>query len=80
MMVDKVHEKFTDIVTELDEDNDGTISWSEFVKILDHEMVPPGGPGSQSRERPKTKIHKKLKTRSREQQIISHFRFGAHFA
>eukprot|EP00747_Dinoflagellata_sp_TGD_P145477 gnl/TRDRNA2_/TRDRNA2_176591_c7_seq13.p1 gnl/TRDRNA2_/TRDRNA2_176591_c7~~gnl/TRDRNA2_/TRDRNA2_176591_c7_seq13.p1 ORF type:complete len:259 (+),score=49.17 gnl/TRDRNA2_/TRDRNA2_176591_c7_seq13:2-778(+) len=36
MMVDKVNEKFGAIVNELDENNDGSLSWEEFQAILDH--------------------------------------------
>eukprot|EP00747_Dinoflagellata_sp_TGD_P145489 gnl/TRDRNA2_/TRDRNA2_176591_c7_seq25.p1 gnl/TRDRNA2_/TRDRNA2_176591_c7~~gnl/TRDRNA2_/TRDRNA2_176591_c7_seq25.p1 ORF type:complete len:270 (+),score=61.65 gnl/TRDRNA2_/TRDRNA2_176591_c7_seq25:2-811(+) len=36
MMVDKVNEKFGGIVAELDENNDGSLSWDEFQAILDH--------------------------------------------
>jgi len=36
MMVDKVKSKFGGIVEELDKNNDGTLSWDEFQKILDH--------------------------------------------
>jgi len=35
MMVDKVHEKFGAIVTQLDDNNDGTICWDEFKDMLD---------------------------------------------
>merc|ERR1719327_1124268 len=35
MMVDKVNEKFADIVKELDTSGDGTLSWDEFQMILD---------------------------------------------
>jgi hypothetical protein len=35
MMVDKVNEKFSHIVSTLDTNNDGTLSWEEFQKILD---------------------------------------------
>ena len=35
MMVDKVHEQFGWIVSRLDNDNDGTLSWEEFQGILD---------------------------------------------
>merc|ERR550537_146 len=35
MMVDKVNEKFSTIVEQLDSDNDGTLSWDEFQKILE---------------------------------------------
>jgi len=35
MMVDKVNEKFGAIVNQLDSNNDGTLSWEEFEKILD---------------------------------------------
>merc|ERR1719262_1283044 len=34
MMVDKVHEKFGDIVHELDKNSDGVLSWTEFKDIL----------------------------------------------
>jgi len=36
MMVDKVNEKFGKIVEELDSNNDGTLSWDEFQKLLDY--------------------------------------------
>jgi len=36
MMVEKVKRKFGDIVQDLDKNNDGTLSWDEFQKILDH--------------------------------------------
>merc|ERR1719265_763939 len=36
-MVDKVHEKFGKIVQDLDKNGDGTLSWEEFQKILDHD-------------------------------------------
>jgi len=35
MMVDKVHEKFSVIVSQLDRNNDGTLIWDEFQKILE---------------------------------------------
>jgi len=35
MIVDKVNEKFGEIVKELDTDGDGDLSWDEFEKILD---------------------------------------------
>jgi len=34
MMVDKVHEKFSGIVRELDKNNDGQLSWTEFEEII----------------------------------------------
>lgn len=34
-MVDKVHEQFDAILSELDDNHDGTISWDEFKAILD---------------------------------------------
>merc|ERR1719238_360956 len=36
MMVDKVHDKFSEIVNDLDTDGDGEISWTEFQAILEH--------------------------------------------
>lgn len=36
LMVEKVADKFKSIVAELDEDNDGSLNWEEFQKILDH--------------------------------------------
>jgi len=36
MMVDKVNEKFSDIVNELDTSGDGSLSWDEFQLILDY--------------------------------------------
>mmetsp|Transcript_28057 Transcript_28057/g.77511 ORF Transcript_28057/g.77511 Transcript_28057/m.77511 type:complete len:494 (-) Transcript_28057:622-2103(-) len=36
MVVEKVNDKFSAIVRELDTDNDGTLSWSEFEKIIDY--------------------------------------------
>eukprot|EP00747_Dinoflagellata_sp_TGD_P145479 gnl/TRDRNA2_/TRDRNA2_176591_c7_seq15.p1 gnl/TRDRNA2_/TRDRNA2_176591_c7~~gnl/TRDRNA2_/TRDRNA2_176591_c7_seq15.p1 ORF type:complete len:338 (+),score=53.52 gnl/TRDRNA2_/TRDRNA2_176591_c7_seq15:265-1278(+) len=35
-MVDKINEKFGEIVAQLDENNDGTISWDEFQGILEY--------------------------------------------
>jgi len=35
MMVDKVNEKFFCIVRDLDKDNDGTLSWTEFEDIME---------------------------------------------
>jgi len=35
MMVDKVNEKFFSIVRDLDKDNDGTLSWTEFEDIME---------------------------------------------
>jgi len=35
MMIDKVNEKFGGIVAELDSNNDGTLSWDEFQRILE---------------------------------------------
>merc|ERR1719326_1750452 len=35
MMVDKVNDKFKDIVKDLDTSGDGTLSWDEFQMILD---------------------------------------------
>jgi hypothetical protein len=35
MMIDKVKEKFSSIVEELDRNKDGVLSWEEFKKILD---------------------------------------------
>merc|ERR1719478_412853 len=35
MMVDKVNEKFDDVVRKLDNDSSGLISWGEFQQILD---------------------------------------------
>jgi len=35
MMVDKVNEKFSDIVATLDEDHDGSLSWKEFQQIIE---------------------------------------------
>lgn len=39
MTVDKVHEQFGEIVQELDENGDGTLSWEEFQKIMDHKSA-----------------------------------------
>jgi hypothetical protein len=36
MMIDKVNETFRSIVDELDENNDGQLSWEEFQAIVDH--------------------------------------------
>lgn len=36
IMVDKVNETFGTIVSDLDENNDGTLSWEEFQHILDY--------------------------------------------
>lgn len=36
MMCEKVNDKFTSIVAQLDKDNDGTLCWDEFQKILDY--------------------------------------------
>merc|ERR1719326_2042533 len=36
MMVDKVNEKFGEIVAQLDADGDGKVSWKEFTKVLDY--------------------------------------------
>lgn len=36
MIVDKVHERFGDIVKKLDENNDGDLTWEEFTKLLDY--------------------------------------------
>jgi hypothetical protein len=35
MMVDKVHEKFSQIVEQLDKNSDGNLSWDEFQQILE---------------------------------------------
>jgi hypothetical protein len=35
MMVDKVNEKFTAIIDNLDKDHDGILSWEEFMQILE---------------------------------------------
>jgi hypothetical protein len=37
MIVDKVHEKFSHIVQTLDTNDDGTLSWEEFEKLLDNQ-------------------------------------------
>merc|ERR1719502_1838975 len=36
MIVEKVHEKFSDIVKQLDSNDDGTLSWEEFQRLLDY--------------------------------------------
>jgi voltage-gated sodium channel len=35
LITDKVQEKFQNIVKEIDKDNDGMLSWNEFIKIMD---------------------------------------------
>jgi hypothetical protein len=35
MMVDKVHDKFADVVKSLDKDGSGMLSWDEFQQIMD---------------------------------------------
>jgi len=35
LITDKVHEKFRDIVKQIDQDNDNMLSWNEFIKIMD---------------------------------------------
>lgn len=39
MMIDKVNERFEEVVHDLDSDHDGNISWDEFVKILDNQKA-----------------------------------------
>jgi len=36
MMVEKVYEQFGQIVSRLDTNSDGTLSWAEFEKVLEH--------------------------------------------
>eukprot|EP00747_Dinoflagellata_sp_TGD_P145494 gnl/TRDRNA2_/TRDRNA2_176591_c7_seq6.p1 gnl/TRDRNA2_/TRDRNA2_176591_c7~~gnl/TRDRNA2_/TRDRNA2_176591_c7_seq6.p1 ORF type:complete len:269 (+),score=49.28 gnl/TRDRNA2_/TRDRNA2_176591_c7_seq6:2-808(+) len=41
LMVEKVNDKFKNIVAELDENNDGSLSWKEFQNILEHPQALP---------------------------------------
>merc|ERR1712023_34801 len=41
MMVDKVNEKFAGVVRSLDTDSNGSLSWTEFKCLLDHEDAVP---------------------------------------